>query len=97
MKKKLLNFALRYFPNLTIRFISIPHSKEIDLAYALFGKKPNNKRIDFKPFREGRGFYLVLDNSFSIWFNQDGDHFVYDGWEMGEYSKGDVTIFDKLK
>jgi len=25
-----------------------------------------------------------------------GNHFKYDGWEMVEYEKGEVTIFDNL-
>jgi hypothetical protein len=27
----------------------------------------------------------------------DGDHFVYDGFEVGKYDKGDITIFDDIK
>lgn len=43
-----------------------------------------------------RGFILVLNQQVSLFFYQDGDSFKYDGFEIGEYNKGDVTIFDSL-
>ncbi|MFH1111671.1 MAG: hypothetical protein V1712_01215 [Patescibacteria group bacterium] len=56
------------------------------------------QRIDIFPTASGsRGFILVLDRKTALFFYQDGDHFIYDGFEMGEYDKGDVTIFDNLK
>ena len=52
-------------------------------------------RVDVIPSRSGsRGFSIVLDNLFALYFNQDGDHFAYDGYEFGDYENGDVTIFD---
>ena len=66
-----------------------------DKAHQLFS---NINRIDFFPYQSGaRGFMIVLDRQTALYFNQDGDHFVYDGYEMGEYNKGNVTIFDNLK
>ena len=69
----------------------------VDLVatYKFFG----NKRIDLIPLdsRKGRGFLLVLDQKVSLWFFQDGDHFVYDGFEVGRYRQGEVTIFDNLE
>jgi len=54
--------------------------------------------IDIFPVAgNSRGFILVLDRQTAIFFYQDGDHFSYDGFEMGQYVKGDVTIFDDLK
>jgi len=64
-------------------------------AQELFSKV---RRIDILPSTSGlRGFILVLDRKTALYFYQDGDHFVYDGFEMGKYEKGDVTIFDDLR
>ena len=64
-------------------------------AHEVFSKV---RRIDFSPLQSGhRGFMIILDRKTALYFYQDGDHFVYDGYEMGEYEKGDVTIFDDLK
>jgi len=58
----------------------------------------NASRIDLVPLRSGsRGFQIILDNKTSLYFYQDGDHFTYDGSEVGEYDNGDVTLFDDLK
>lgn len=66
-----------------------------DKLHDLFSKA---KRIDFFPCQsDSRGFIIILDRETALFFNQDGDHFVYDGYEMGEYEKGDVGIFDNLK
>lgn len=55
------------------------------------------ERVDIIPYQSGsRGFMIILDRHTALYFNQDGDHFVYDGFEVGEYDKGDVTIFDNL-
>lgn len=52
-------------------------------------------RIDIVPSSSGvRGFQLIINGNTALYFNQDGDHFVYDGFEIGEYEKGEVTIFD---
>jgi len=64
-------------------------------AHELFDKV---ERIDLFPLNSNsRGFMIVLDGNTSLWFCQNGDHFEYDGFEMGEYEKGDVTVFDSLK
>lgn len=66
-----------------------------DKAQELFA---DTKRIDIVPLGAGsRGFQIIIDSSTSLYFYQDGDHFIYDGYEMGKYDKGDVTIFDDLK
>jgi hypothetical protein len=53
-------------------------------------------RIDIFPTNSGsRGFIFVIDGKTALYFYQDGDHFAYDGFEMGEYEKGDITIFDR--
>lgn len=41
-----------------------------------------------------RGFRIILNNKLCLFFYQDGKHFKYDGWEVGEYEDGDITVFD---
>ncbi|HCQ63167.1 hypothetical protein A2193_03085 [Candidatus Azambacteria bacterium RIFOXYA1_FULL_42_37] len=66
-----------------------------DEAQELFSKV---RRIDVLPSASGlRGFILVLDRKTALYFYQNGDHFIYDGFEMGRYEKGDITIFDNAK
>lgn len=56
-----------------------------------------SEKIDFfVSDNNERGFILVLNHQVSLFFYQDGDSFRYDGFEVGEYDKGDVTIFDSL-
>lgn len=63
-----------------------------DKAHKVFA---DTERVDIIPSRSGtRGFQLVINGNTALYFNQDGDHFTYDGFEMGEYNKGEVTIFD---
>lgn len=55
-------------------------------------------RVDIQPFMSGtRGFVLVLDRETALYFQQDGDKFVYEGYEMGKFEGGDVTVFDELR
>lgn len=66
-----------------------------DKAHALF---EGTQTIDIVPSRSNsRGFQLIIDRQTALYFYQDGDHFAYDGFEMGEYEKGQVTIFDSLQ
>ena len=56
----------------------------------------NSKRIDiFQTASNKRGFILIIDQQTALYFYQNNDHFEYDGFEMGQYDKGDVTIFDR--
>ena len=56
-----------------------------------------SEKIDIFPTNiNERGFILVLNQQVSLFFFQDGDNFKYDGFEVGEYEKGDITIFDSL-
>lgn len=68
--------------------------KSIEWAERLFG----NKKIHIKPLssNNGRGFIIFVDNKMSFWFFQNGDHFEYDGFEIGEYDDGNVQVFDDL-
>ena len=94
----LTKFLLKLWPNFWLkRFagkegINPAHFEE---AHKLFSKV---ERLDFFPFTSGqRGFMLVMDRGTALFFYQDGDHFAYDGYEIGEYEKGEVTIFDGYK
>lgn len=88
-------FLLRVLPLQGIRRLSRRLGVDPDVAdkaQALFG---NVEMVDVVPLRSGRrGFQLILDHSTALYFYQDGNHFKYDGFEMGEYGGGDVTIFD---
>ncbi len=101
MKEEKLNpfvkFFLKFWPRLGMLYLS----KKIGIKKPIFGKAhelfSKSERIDIFPAATPRGFIIVLDRETALYFYQDGDHFVYDGFEMGEYEKGDVTIFDSLK
>lgn len=88
---------LKFWPRLAFKKfakdIGIPNPI-FDKVHEVFGSA---ERIDIYPISgTHRGFILVLDLKTALYFYQDGDHFVYDGFEMGEYERGDVTIFDHL-
>lgn len=44
-----------------------------------------------------RGFILTINRNTALYFYQDGDHFAYDGFEMGTYDPGDVQVFDRIE
>lgn len=55
-------------------------------------------RVDIHPFKAGaRGFALVLEGRTALYFIQEDDHFIYKGYEMGDFDKGDITLFDKFR
>jgi hypothetical protein len=88
---------LKFFPMWAIKSFAGRLGVEdavLDNLHKIFTK---TDRIDLVPISGSREFMIILDGKMSLWFYQDGDHFKYDGFEMGEYGKGDVTIFDKLK
>jgi len=86
---------LKFWPKLAMKRMAGKIGIEnpvFDQAHEVFSQ---TKRIDLLPLQAGfRGFMLIIDRKTALYFYQDGDHFVYDGFEMGEYEKGDVTIFD---
>ena len=89
---------LKLWPGLAMMRLA----KKMGIANPIFDKAHDVfsqvKRIDILPSVSGyRGFQLILDKKTALYFYQDGDHFVYDGFEMGKYEKGDVTIFDDLR
>lgn len=93
--KLLMHFTPKVFLRYAAKEQGI-ESEKIDYAMKLFRE---SERIDIHPLpsRSGRGFIITLDNKLSLFFYQDGDCFYYDGCEMGEYEKGDVTIFDNIQ
>lgn len=101
MKKEDISFIdrwlLKYCPNAAMRLFA----KRIGIKNPIFDKAHealfNTERIDFFPTSGGRGLVMVIDRQTALFFYQEKDHFVYDGYEMGEYSKGDVTVFDAIE
>lgn len=74
------------------REMGYPSTRAVEKMHELLKK---TQRVDVLPaVGGGRGFQIVLDGGLSLYFFQDGDHFVYDGFELGVYERGDVTLFD---
>ncbi len=92
-EKCLLRIAPKLFMKRQLAQYNIAGSA-IDYAHTLFG----DRKIHIFPLSgyTGRGFVISMDNALTLWFIQDGDRFVYDGYEIGEYVDGDVTVFDTL-
>lgn len=93
-----VRFLMRFAPKIFLRYAAGKQGlddRKVKYAMKLFD---GVERIDITPLpsRSGRGFIVCLDSKLSLFFYQDGDHFYFDGLEMGEYDKGDVTVFDKL-
>ena len=76
-------------------------ANEIGIENAIFNKAhelfSGVGNIDLFPTHGVRGFILVMDRKTALFFYQQGDHFSYDGFEMGQYNKGEVTVVDTLK
>lgn len=88
---------LRFWPRVAFKIFA----KKMGIANPVFNKAHDvfdgAERIDLYPTASSeRGFILVLDLKTALYFYQDGDHFSYDGFEMGEYNKGDITILDNI-
>lgn len=89
---------LRIAPRRGIERLSRKMGVDPDMAARAHALFANAQKVDVIPFESGEGgFKFILNRSTALYFYQDGDHFVYDGWETGEYEKGEVTIFDHLK
>ena len=89
---------LRYklFPKSLIKIANKNRGIDDKPLYKIHEALQDVERIDIFPLvPDDRGFMLVLDRNKAFFFYQDGDHFQYDGFETGEYDKGDVTIFEK--
>lgn len=46
------------------------------------------RQIEFCPIgtKQKPGWMIILDQKLSLWFYRQDDHFVYDGFEIGDYS-----------
>ena len=93
----LFRFLVKYFPwpfRLLMRYAVRRKLREMDKAHDFFSE---SKKVDVVPLQSGqRGFMLIIDRKKALYFYQDGDGFCYDGCEIGEYKKGNVTIFDDI-
>ena len=91
-------FLLKFWPSAGMKRLAEDFGMSSELsapAHKLFEKV---SKVDIIPSTSGqRGFILVLDRTTALYFYQDGDHFAYDGFEVGDYDKGDITIFDNKK
>lgn len=86
---------LRLWPIYGVRRLSRELGMNPDITENAQRTFENAERIDIMPSTSGiRGFQLIIDRSTALYFYQDGDHFVYDGFESGDYENGDVTVFD---
>ncbi|MEE8131866.1 MAG: hypothetical protein V3T98_02370 [Candidatus Paceibacterota bacterium] len=89
---------LKFWPKLIMKRLAKKmgiNNPLFDQAHEVFSQ---TNRIDILPLKSGhRGFMIVIDRKTALYFYQDGDHFIYDGFEMGKYNEGDVTIFDNIK
>lgn len=96
LTRTLLAIALPWGLGRLARELGGPGIEMSKQAHALLAKA---ERIDLIPSQSDlRGFQLVVDNMLSLYFVQDGDHFIYDGFELGRpIEEGDVTIFDGMK
>lgn len=94
---RLDKLLIKIWPRLEMRRMA----KKLEIKNVIFDKLheifSQAESIDIFPYTGNqRGFILVLNRQTALFFDQDGDHFQYDGFEMGEYNKGEVTIFDCL-
>jgi hypothetical protein len=95
LTRTLLAISLSWGMSRLAKELSIPGIETSKKAHAFF---QNVERVDIIPSRSSmRGFQMIIDGLLSLYFSQDGDHFIYDGFEMGPYDDGDVTVFDKLR
>lgn len=104
--KNLKELGVGWWTRLLLRFAPMAGLKRVtqtfggnfdfaEKAQELFGQ---TERIDIVPCSsDSRGFMLILNKSTALYFYQDGDHFTYDGFEVGEYDGGEVTVFDQPK
>jgi len=94
----LAKLLFNVWPKMGVKYLALKmgiDDSDARNSHDLFSKV---KRIDIFPAKSGlRGFIIILDNKTGLYFFQDGDHFKYDGYELGSYKKGDVTLFDSVE
>jgi hypothetical protein len=89
---------LKFWSNMAMKILARKMGVNNPIFDKLHEAFAETERIDIFPYVSGsRGFMIIINRKTALYFNQDGDHFIYDGFEMGEYKKGDVAIFDGLK
>lgn len=95
----IFRFLARFFPFILIQIQKMFSQIDTRPAEELHGVFSQSQRIDLIPSQHStRAFTILLDQKTALYFSQDGDKFIYDGWEVGEYEeKGEITIFDDLK
>jgi hypothetical protein len=87
-----------FWPKIGIRYFAKKMGIDDSVARQAHELFKGVEKIDLFPSDSGlRGFILVLDRKTSLYFYQDGEHFKYDGYEIGEYKKGDITLFDGIE
>ena len=102
MDKIKINWLTKIFLKLWPKLAMKHFAKKMGINNSLFDQAhevfSQTNRIDILPLKSGhRGFMIIMDRKTALYFYQDNDHFIYDGFEMGKYNKGDVTIFDNVK
>ncbi len=97
-ESRTFRFLAKYFPwpfRFALRYSIKKKLEPMDKVHEFFA---GSEKVDIVPLESGeRGFMIIIDRKQALYFYQDGDGFRYDGCEMGEYGKGDVTIFDNSK
>lgn len=95
----IFRFLAKFFPSILIQMQKMFSKINTRPAEDIHNILSRSRRIDIIPSKSGtRAFTILIDQKTALYFSQDGDKFVYDGWEAGEYEeKGEVTIFDDLK
>ena len=93
--------SFKLWPQLTMKYMGRRMGIQdpvFDRLHQVFERVGRIDIFPFSPKQSGqRGCMIVLDRKTALYFYQDGDHFIYDGFEMGEYEKGKVTVFDNLR
>jgi hypothetical protein len=94
-------FIFRFFPQMVMHTFAKKMGADYSMLEVLDKAFHRTQHVDIFPFspKDGgqRGFMLVLGNKLAFYFYQDGESFRYDGYEMGEYEKGNVAVFDETK
>ena len=98
LKMSVIQLLLRLWPSLGFRLFARDQGDGNGTYEKLHEALAGCERVDFEPSPGNqRGFRIVLDKRTALYFYQNGDHFEYDGFELGEYEAGDVTVLDSLR
>lgn len=78
---------LKYFPRTMLKLYAWKlgiNEDAIDWSDRLFA----GKHIQVTPLTKSsllEGYIMTIDQKMTLWFYKEGNGFVYDGFEMGEY------------